>query len=358
MQVCHRCKIVFVTVDLERLMSRLIAIVAGIILLWALFEFAARTRAPDIQADIQARTEMAMSDAGYDSVTVNVDGRDVLLSGEVADEASVGDASQVATNVRGTRVVDSDVSVAVPYTTMFCKDESTITLSGNVPIADANADFPERARDMFRYWTVAEDLKVRAESPQGFRRFMDQALIELGQLDEGCITLTDRHLLIKGTIRSERVAAGVRERIGDLDDLGFETTYDLNMPRLSEQALRCQEEANKRVARDESVLFSFDSADIHEIGRQLLDEVVEISELCPDVAILVTGHTDAVGDKTYNIDLSERRADVVVAYLVQKGLDPSRLTPVGLGFSQPVADSSTEEGRAMNRRIEFRARED
>ena len=339
-------------------MSRLITIVVGMILLWALFEFGARSRAPEIQADIQLRTETAMVDAGYDGVTVDVDGRDVHLSGEVADEASVNNASDVAASVRGARVVESNVTVALPYATKFCKDENTITLSGNVPNADADADFPERARDMFRYWTVDEDLDVRAGAPDGFRRFMDQALIELGQLDEGCITLNDRHLLIKGTIRSERAAAGVRDRISDHDDLGFATTYELAVPELSDQALRCQDEANQRVARDETVLFSFDSDEIHEIGRQLLDEVVEISKLCPDVDILVTGHTDSVGDKTYNIDLGKRRADAVVAYLVQQGLAGDRLTSVGLGFSQPVADNSTEEGRAMNRRIEFRARED
>ena len=80
--------------------------------------------------------------------------------------------------------------------------------------------------------------------------------------------------------------------------------------------------------------------------------------MCPDVAVEVSGHSDAVGDKDYNIGLSERRAQAVVAYLVSQGMDENRLTAVGLGFSQPIADNSTEEGRAMNRRIEFRAREE
>jgi len=76
------------------------------------------------------------------------------------------------------------------------------------------------------------------------------------------------------------------------------------------------------------------------------------------VKILVTGHTDSVGDKDYNIDLGERRAEAVVSYMVSKGVDSGRLASVGLGFSQPVADNSTEEGRSQNRRIEFRAREE
>jgi OOP family OmpA-OmpF porin len=186
---------------------------------------------------------------------------------------------------------------------------------------------------------------------------MDEASIELGQLDAGCITLSERDLLIKGSIRSERAAAALKSRMSNLDDLNFNVHYELTLPVLSEQALACTEEANKRISRDETVLFAFDSDEVHEIGRQLLDEIVEISALCPDVALLVTGHTDAVGDKEYNIGLGKRRAEAVVGYMVQKGVDEERLTAVGLGFSQPIADNSTDEGRAANRRIEFRARE-
>jgi OOP family OmpA-OmpF porin len=217
--------------------------------------------------------------------------------------------------------------------------------------------FPERAADIFRYWQVEEDLDIRPESPEGFRRFMDQALIELGQLDEGCITLTDRSLSIRGSMRSERAVGLMKARMAALSDLDFEVTYDIALPELSDEARTCQEEANRRVAPGETVLFEFDSDVVHLEGRQLLDEVVEISKLCPDVAVEVSGHTDAVGDKDYNIGLSERRADAVVSYLTGAGIDAGRLSAVGLGFSQPIADNSTEEGRAQNRRIEFRVRE-
>jgi OOP family OmpA-OmpF porin len=338
-------------------MNRWIAIIVGVLLLWALFEFGARTAAPGIQQDIQARTESAISDAGYSDVVVSVDGRDVKLDGDVADPDSVDDATETAASVRGVRQVSSEVEVASLYLTTFCKNDSTISLSGNVPDDDAREAFPERARDMFRFWTVEDNLEVRSGSVEGFRRFMDEAIIELGQLDAGCITLSERDLLIKGSIRSERAAAALKSRMSNLDDLNFNVHYELTLPVLSEQALACTEEANKRISRDETVLFAFDSDEVHEIGRQLLDEIVEISALCPDVALLVTGHTDAVGDKEYNIGLGKRRAEAVVGYMVQKGVDEERLTAVGLGFSQPIADNSTDEGRAANRRIEFRARE-
>lgn len=339
-------------------MSKLITLVFGVLLLWAVFHFGARSQAPVIQDDIQHRTAAAVADAGYTDVSVTTDGRDVTLVGEVADDESVLVVGDIANAVRGVRVVDNMTSVADPYLTRFCKDETTITLSGNVPSDDEKGEFPERARDMFRYWEVNENLEVRTDSPEGFLRFMDQALIELGQLDAGCITFTGDSLLIKGSVRSERAADGIKRRMDEHSDLGFDVSYELTLPQLSDEARACQEEANKRVAVGETVLFSFDSDVVHEIGRQLLDEVVEISKLCPDVGIVVSGHTDSVGDKDYNIALGDRRAQAVVAYMVNKGVAAERLSAVGLGFSQPVADNSTKEGRAQNRRIEFRARED
>jgi len=338
-------------------MNKWLTYLLGILLFAALFQFGARPKAPDVQADIQNRSAAALAAAGYDQVAAQTDGRDVSLTGQVADEKAISAVGDAVESVRGVRVVHNNVVVYAPYLTEFCKDESTIHLTGDVPDDDALATFPERARDMFRYWNVEESLTVRTDSADGFRRFMDEAIIELGQLDAGCITLTDRSLLVKGAIRSERAADALRERLADLADLHFDITYELELPVLSKQALACQTEANRRISRDESVLFSFDSDTIHEIGRQLLDEVVEISKLCPDVAVQVVGHTDSVGDKDYNVALGERRAEAVVEYLVNKGIEADRLTPVSMGFSQPVADNSTDAGRAANRRIEFRMKE-
>ena len=340
-------------------MNRLITLIIGLAVLWALFEFGAKSRAPYIQADIQNRTEAAISDAALNGISVSTDGRDVTLSGSVSSDADLALAGDTGTSVRGVRVVENDVSVVVPYRTRFCKDATHIRLSGEVPEENDRVAFPERARDMFRFWTVEDNFELRSGSPDGFRRFMDQALIELGQLDEGCIALSDRSLVIDGSIRSRRAVDQMKVRMAAAgEELDFSVTYDLTLPELSDAALNCQQEANKRVEPGETVLFDFDRAGLHDAGRALLDEVVEIAALCPDVAVEVTGHTDAVGDKDYNVTLSEERAKAVVAYLVSKGVESERLSAVGLGFSQPIADNSTEEGRAQNRRIEFRAREE
>jgi outer membrane protein OmpA-like peptidoglycan-associated protein len=69
--------------------------------------------------------------------------------------------------------------------------------------------------------------------------------------------------------------------------------------------------------------------------------------------IRINGYTDNIGSDADNLTLSENRAKAVVDYLVSKGVDNKRLTSKGFGETQPVADNSTEEGRALNRRTEF-----
>ena len=68
----------------------------------------------------------------------------------------------------------------------------------------------------------------------------------------------------------------------------------------------------------------------------------------------VSGHTDNVGQAARNLDLSQRRAQAVVTYLGSKGVEPQRLLAKGYGDTTPVADNSTKQGQAQNRRIEFK----
>ncbi len=314
-------------------MNKLVTLIVGLIVLWALFQFGARSKAPVIQADIQSRAELAIANAELGDVSVTVDGRDVALSGSVTRNAQLQQAIDVATGVGGVRVVDSDLVVAEPaYFTRFCKEESRIVLTGSVPNEADRGEFADRARDLFRHRTIEEDLTIKDGSPSGFRRFMDQTLTELGQLDEGCVTLNGTDVVISGTVRSAAAEKRIHDRITIVSDLGFNVSFDLQLPSRSEQAAACQSAYNDLLEPGDAVLFDFDSATIHTAGRLLLDEILKIGALCPDIGAIVAGHADSIGDKEYNIDLSERRAEAVVAYAVSNGIAADRLQAVGFGF--------------------------
>ena len=69
--------------------------------------------------------------------------------------------------------------------------------------------------------------------------------------------------------------------------------------------------------------------------------------------LIITGHTDNIGEESSNLQLSKHRAKAVVDYLIDKGIETERLTYSGLGSSQPIADNDTEKGRKQNRRVDF-----
>jgi OOP family OmpA-OmpF porin len=103
------------------------------------------------------------------------------------------------------------------------------------------------------------------------------------------------------------------------------------------------------------VNFAFDSAEIDPSSSVVLDAAADQLKECQNVAVRVEGHTDSVGSESYNQGLSERRAEGVQSHLVGRGVSASRLTAIGFGESQPVASNDTEEGRALNRRVELKA---
>lgn len=116
-----------------------------------------------------------------------------------------------------------------------------------------------------------------------------------------------------------------------------------------------KEVAEKGVAvRINNVFFDVDKADLKPESEVELGRLVDLIKQFPNAKIEIAGYTDNQASDAYNLQLSQRRAQAVVDYLVSVGIDRKKLVSKGYGESKPIAGNDTEEGRAMNRRVEFR----
>ena len=105
----------------------------------------------------------------------------------------------------------------------------------------------------------------------------------------------------------------------------------------------------------EAVHFEFDKSRLTPLGRRVLDDAAQKLKENPNLSVEIEGHTDSIGTDQYNLGLGQRRAEVVKGYLtLRHQIDPRRMTALSYGEARPIADNRTEQGRAQNRRVEFK----
>jgi outer membrane protein OmpA-like peptidoglycan-associated protein len=100
------------------------------------------------------------------------------------------------------------------------------------------------------------------------------------------------------------------------------------------------------------VLFEFNKADLKPGGMRNLYQLVDFLKKNPTRNVSIEGHTDNIGSEGYNLELSQRRAETVRAFLLDNGISPERVTARGYGTAYPIATNNTEAGRQQNRRVE------
>jgi OmpA-OmpF porin, OOP family len=100
------------------------------------------------------------------------------------------------------------------------------------------------------------------------------------------------------------------------------------------------------------VKFDFDKATIQKGYNKDIDGLVGVMKQYPDLNVVIEGHTDNVGKAAYNKKLSQKRAEAVMKYMVESGINANRIKAQGFGMDKPIASNETIEGRAQNRRVE------
>lgn len=123
--------------------------------------------------------------------------------------------------------------------------------------------------------------------------------------------------------------------------------------RLGALQAKTQETERGTILTLDSVLFETNEAALKSGALQNLYPLVTFLRDNPERTIKIEGHTDSMGDEAYNLELSQRRAESVRAFLVQNGVEPKRIVARGYGETAPVATNETAAGRQQNRRVEL-----
>ncbi|MES2781056.1 MAG: OmpA family protein [Bacteroidota bacterium] len=129
-------------------------------------------------------------------------------------------------------------------------------------------------------------------------------------------------------------------------------------PVLSNGECICNEAAQKpfeigRTYRLNNIQFDLDKATFKQQSYAEMDNLIKVLRNYPQMSIRLNGHTDSLNIESYNMYLSNRRAKAVYDYIIGKGISAKRLSWQGFGETKPITDNTTEEGRAVNRRVEF-----
>jgi outer membrane protein OmpA-like peptidoglycan-associated protein len=136
------------------------------------------------------------------------------------------------------------------------------------------------------------------------------------------------------------------------ENFSFSGIHEITDPFLKNVALNPIQTGEKIILRN--IFFDFDEWEIKNESLVELEKIALFLKQNSSLKVEISGHTDNIGTDEYNKTLSQRRAEAVVLYLIDNGIDAHRLVSKGYGDDEPVATNDTVEGRAQNRRTEMK----
>jgi len=176
-----------------------------------------------------------------------------------------------------------------------------------------------------------------------------ELLADMKTVTAGEVRANDSGLVLNGTVESTDRRNAIGAKATELlPDLPLDNRILVVVPVPEKTLTQALLDLNLP-----GIQFETNSAELRPDSIEILDGVVEVLKEFPDVRVEIAGHTDSDGEDEYNLELSSRRTETVMNYLGAGGVNTDRLDARGYGESRPVADNSTAEGKAINRRIEL-----
>ena len=311
--------------------------------------------------DWMAAAETALSALGkMTSGTVTVTQGRLDVSGEAIDVEAFRSIQDILNNrlQGGLTLGTADIGLAhgASYTWTARLTGERLALSGLVPSEAFHSEILELIRLKFGSIALDDTTEIAPDAPQGFEAAALTALQGLSRLDEAELGIGDGVVSIRGSALNEAGAREVARLMAEDLPQGFAGEAAISADsdggaQLTAEA--CQAELNRLTASN-TILFQTGEAAIQDHSYGFLDRIARIAQRCGQVRLEISGHTDSDGSEADNLALSDRRARAVVDFMTAAGIAADRLVAVGHGEGRPLASNETDEGKAANRRIEFR----
>lgn len=257
------------------------------------------------------------------------------------------------------KAVDQVGAPVVPEFVATLSPEGMLEMRGRLGDELSRDAVDSFARSRFGSDSVHAATRLAPDMPAGWPTRVLAALDALGELDSGSAQVRPEIIRISGvtgsTTASDSVARILSSRLGEGLNFKLDIRYDETLDPLL--GLPTDEECVARInalLAAHKIEFGPGSAQITRDATDTLDEIADQMKQCSDFPMEVGGHTDSQGREEMNLDLSQKRAEAVVAALMERRILTGNLTAMGYGETVAIADNETEAGREANRRIEFR----
>ncbi len=325
---------------------------------------------------LEQRVETALLASGQGGLEIKLDGQRALLSGLVEDQADIAAAESAALRAAGagglwaggiSEVDVSGVSVgafARPYLWSARREAARLVLSGSVPSEAARDDLMAAAASAFPSAERIDSMQVAGGAPSpSFTDTARTGIRLLAGLHSGEVRFVDSHMVVIGD-GGQEAADALRAAFAN-PPAPFRVRLDVTVDGLDPEHPELQgldlaaggaetcATAFDRLMEGNVINFASASALIDPASRATLDSLATVALRCDRFSIEVAGHTDNVGAREMNMNLSRQRADAVAEYLTGQGVAAQRLTARGYGPDRPRAANANAAGQAQNRRIEF-----
>jgi outer membrane protein OmpA-like peptidoglycan-associated protein len=201
---------------------------------------------------------------------------------------------------------------------------------------------------------IADRLIETAEA-EGLARYAEVRAHDLGAERDRLLVDSRTHQLRNAQIAAADAQANAMQAREDANAARADAAAsrsEAEVLRADLSDLQAQQTQRGFVVTLGDVLFEVDRAELKPGATRTIDQLANALNDDRRSTIAIEGHTDSTGNPQHNVDLSLHRAEAVKSYLVQRGVDPARITTQGLGEDYPVASNATEAGRQQNRRVE------